>query len=263
MRLTEHEVRALAEQLWSREKDGRPGPPLIRAYPGLDVDDAYRVQREGIALRRGESGALVVGHKIGATSLVVQDLFGVETPDFGHLTDDMVVDDNARIDTTPLIAPRVEAEIAFLLGASLRGPKISVRDVLTATHAVVPALEIIDTRITDWDIAFVDTVADNGSAAKVVLGERFVRPDALDLRTVGVFLEINGVVRETGAGAASLGHPAHAVAWLARALARYDEGLDKGHIILSGSLTGAPPVAPGDRVTACFDRLGPVRCSFG
>ncbi|MGC0416853.1 2-keto-4-pentenoate hydratase [Embleya sp. AB8] len=255
-------VEQLAGMLADREGRRRPGPRPSADHPGMDVADAYRVQQELIARRVARTGERVVGHKIGATNPVVQRQFGVDTPDFGHLLSGMMVADGGTIDVGELIAPRVEAEIAFVLGATLAGPDVGVADVMAATTAIAPALEIIDTRIDGWDLTFVDTVADNGSSARAVVGDRFVAPTAVDLRTVGVVLEIDGQVRDTGAGAASLGHPARAVAWLARALSEYGQPLRAGHIVLSGSLTATPAVAAGNTVRAHFGGLGSVGCAF-
>lgn len=251
----------LAAELWRRERAHQAGPP-VAAAARLDLADAYRVQLRGIAQRCSDGGARVVGHKIGATNTVIQQLFGVDTPDFGHLLDDMVLADGVAIDADELITPRVEVELAFLLGTPLRGPGVRVADVLVATVAIAPALEVIDSRIADWNISFEDTVADNGSSARVVLGERVAAPADLDLRTLGVVLEVDAQVVSTGAGAASLGHPARAVAWLANALAAHGGQLDRGHIVLSGSLTTAPLVTDGMHVAGHFAGLGSIHCSF-
>jgi 2-oxopent-4-enoate hydratase len=259
---TDEQLDTMAAELWRRLRLADAGPPVMAALPNLDVADAYRIQIRSIDQRCADTKAHVVGHKIGATNPVIQQLFGVGAPDFGHLLDDMVVTDGAVIDIDRLIAPRVEIEVAFLLAAPLCGPGVTVADVLVATAGIVPVFEVIDSRITDWNITIEDTVADNGSSAMVVLGERVLGPTEVDLRTIGAVLEIDGDVVATGAGAASLGHPARAVAWLANALAAHGQQLERGHLVLSGALTTAPPVRAGTTVRGHIAHLGAIDCSF-
>jgi 2-keto-4-pentenoate hydratase len=251
----------LARRLYADERAARAGEPLSDAYPDMTVDDAYAVQLGYIAARTA-AGARVVGHKVGCTNSVIQQLFNIDEPDYGHLLDDMLMVDGAAISMRSLVQPRVEPEIAFVLRTPLRGPGVTPTHVLLATAGVLPCFEIIDSRIVDWRIKFVDTVADNGSSARCVLGDRLVAVDALDLRLLGVVLERNGEVVATGAGAAALGHPAAAVAWLANTLAARGQFLDAGHIVLPGALTTAPPARAGDVFHASFAGLGTVRCRF-
>jgi 2-keto-4-pentenoate hydratase len=262
MTITQVDIDMIASRLRAAEQTCQPSMPITEEFPGLSPADAYRIQRAFVALRRRDEGARLAGRKIGATNPVIQRLLGVDTPDFGHLLDSMVLDDGAHIPAGRLIQPRVEAEIAFCLADGLRGPGVRARDVLLATRGVSASLEIIDSRIEDWRISFGDTVADNGSSALAVVGTAVLPVTGVDLRTVGVVLERNGAVVETGAGAASLGHPARAVAWLANALAEFDEALEPGQIVLSGALTGAPLVSPGDVFVAHFSWLGSVTCTF-
>lgn len=259
---TDEQLDAMASELWRRQRSAEAGLPVIASLPGLDVADAYRIQLSGVTKRCAETGSRVVGHKIGATNPVIQQLFGVDMPDYGTLLDDMVLADGAVINVDELIAPRIEIEVAFILGDPVRGPGATVAEVLMATTAVAAAFEVIDSRIADWDITFEDTVADNGSSALVVLGERIRAPIDVDLRTIGAVLEIDDQVVATGAGAASLGHPARAVAWLANALAAHGGQLERGHVVLSGALTTAPPVRAGMSVCAHLAHLGSIRCTF-
>jgi 2-keto-4-pentenoate hydratase len=255
------DIQQLASRLVEDERASRAGAPLSEALPNMTVADAYAVQL-GYVSQRVAAGARIVGHKVGCTNRVIQELFHIDEPDYGHLLDDMLLVDGAAISMRTLVQPRVEPEIAFVLRQALRGPGITPTQVLLATAGVVPCFEIIDSRIEDWRIKFVDTVADNGSSARCVLGNGLVPVEQLDLRLVGVVLECNGDVVATGAGAAALGHPAAAVAWLANTLAARGQSLDAGHIVLPGALTTAPFAHAGDVFHASFAGLGTVRCRF-
>ena len=213
-------------------------------------------------MMRCEAGARVVGRKIGCTSQALQQLFGIDTPDFGHLFDDMLVLDGSTVDTQRLIAPMVEPEIAFLLADSLKGPGLSGADALAATAEVMPALEVIDSRIAGWDIGFCDTVADNGSSARFVLGEPITLPTDVDLGSEHVSLRRDGVELGAADATAVLGHPANAVAWLGNALAEFDRGLGAGQIVLAGSITKASRVGANEGYEAVFSTLGRVGCRF-
>lgn len=254
-------ITELAEEIYAAERRGTPIDPLSSRYPELTPRAAYAVQ-EGYARLRTQAGARLIGRKIGCTSEPIQQRFGIGTPDYGQLFDDMVIDDRGTIATDELIQPLVEPEIGFLLGAELRGPGVTAPDVLRAAVSVFPALEIIDSRIRDWRIAFVDTVADNGSSARCVFG----RPTRLDgtCDVVGerVRLLRDGSEFDTGSGAAVLGDPAASVAWLANALGDFGQALRAGDYILSGSMTGAAPVRAGGTYRAVFDTLGSVSCRF-
>ncbi|MGI8548579.1 MAG: 2-keto-4-pentenoate hydratase [Gemmatimonadaceae bacterium] len=254
-------LRNLAQDLRARELSAQPGRPLSAAHPALTVADAYRVQLEYVKLRTSD-GAKIVGHKVGCTNPLLQAQFGIDQPDYGHLLDDMVLSDGAQISIGRLIAPRIEAEIAFVLGRTLEGPKVTALDVLDATRAIIPCFEIVDSRIEDWRITIADTVADNGSSSAVVLGHRTHPAGVTDLRSLGLVLEVNGRVAGTGAGAAVLGHPAESVAWLAKAIAPLGQQLKEGHVVLSGALSSSVKVNAGDVVYADFGVLGVVRCSF-
>lgn len=255
------DLRAAAAALHDAEVHRRPIAPLTQRFPQMSVLDAYRIQLLNVA-HRVESGAIVRGHKVGLSSRAMQQMMAVDEPDYGHLLSDMFVAENTPVDITRLCQPRVEVEIAFVLGEALPAPGCTVADVLRCTAFVLPALEIIDSRIQDWNIGLADTVADNASSGLVVLGGRRTALDRLDLRTVGAVLRRNGCVVATGASGAVLGNPATAVAWLANTVHRFGAVLEAGHVILPGSCTAAHDVAAGQTVTVEFDGLGSVTTRF-
>jgi 2-keto-4-pentenoate hydratase len=250
-----------AKSLWEAERTCDPIGPLTADYPGIDVDDAYEIQLINIR-RRQAAGRLIRGHKVGLSSKAMQEMLGVGEPDYGHLMDDMFVFEDDEIDTAQLCRPRVEVEVGFILGAPLPAPGCNAADVLRATAYVVPALEIIDSRIRDWKITLCDTIADNASSCRVVLGGRATRIDQVDLRSVGATLRRNGRVIATGSTGAVLGNPVTAVAWLANKVHAFGVTIEAGQFILPGSCTQAFDVAPGDNIRADFDTLGGVAINF-
>ncbi|TCC45386.1 2-keto-4-pentenoate hydratase [Kribbella pittospori] len=254
-------VAKLGREIYLAEQEAVPFEPLTERHPDLDPSAAYAVQEEYVRLRT-EHGARLVGRKIGCTSKAIQGLFGIDTPDYGHLFDDMVVPAGGTIATSDLIAPMVEPEITFVLGHDLRGPNVTTEDVLNATVTVLPSLEIIDSRIRDWRIVFADTVADNGSSSRCVFGPETKYDAGLDLIAERVRLLRDGEEFDTGSGTDVLGHPATAVAWLANAIAEYGGALRAGDYVMSGSMTRAAPVRPGETYVAEFDTLGSVSCLF-
>ncbi len=260
--MEESRIKALAEMLLAAETSRKPIIPLTESDRGITVDEAYRIQLRMMEAKKS-GGQVVVGKKIGITSRAMQVMLGVNEPDYGHILDGMVVAEGEVIRAADLIQPRIEGEIAFVLKEDLRGPGVTLTDVIRCSEGVIPALEVIDSRIMDWKIKLPDTVADNASSARIVLGGKITPLSGLDLRTVGMVLEKNGEIAATAAGAAVLGHPAQAVAWLANKLAAYKVSLTKGEVILSGSLTAAIPVAAGDFIRADFGPLGDVKIKFG
>jgi len=257
--LTAEEIRRWGEKLLRAYETG-PVDPLSQDHPDASVSDAYAIQSWQIHARV-TAGDRVVGHKIGLTSRAMQDMLGVDQPDYGRLLASMVWDPDGIIGA-PLWQPRVEPEIAFVLARPLEGDAVTPQDVLNATAYVCPALEIIDSRIRNWQIRLLDTVADNASSGGLVLGAPRTLGLVGDLAALGVTLEKNGQVVQTGTGSAVLGHPAIAVAWLARTLTRLGERLDAGHIVLSGSATAAVTVTPGDLVRTTIEGLGSVSAYF-
>jgi 2-keto-4-pentenoate hydratase len=255
-------ISEVAEMLWKAQQDCTPCAAPTELHEDFGVEQAYEAQRLNIA-RRIEQGARQVGHKIGLTSHAIQEWLGVSEPDFGVLLDEMSVDDGARVDASGLLQPRAEAEIAFVLKRELAGPGVTPAQVIQATDFIVPAIEIIDSRVADWDIKYADTIADNASSGLFVLGNQPIElKDAGDLRLAGMALRKNGRLVSTGAGAACLGHPLHAVAWLANKLSEFDAALEPGQIILSGALGPVTDVKPGDWLDARVANLGSVRVSF-
>ena len=238
-------------------RDRRAVEPLTSTSPSLDVATAYQIQDAVIAARVG-GGATVVGAKLGLTSVAKQRQMSVDSPVYGWLTDDMAIDTGATLDCARYIQPRLEPEIAFLLAHDLAGPHVTATQVLAATAAVFPAIDVLDSRFAGYKFSLTDVVADNASSAGFTLAGNAVDPRGIDLRLVGCVLEKNGVLVDTAAGAAVLGHPAASVAWLVRALAARCRGLSAGQVVMAGALTEAVSVAPGDFVVARFDRLGTV-----
>jgi 2-keto-4-pentenoate hydratase len=251
----------LADELWEADRTAKQIAPLTDRHPDLGVEDAYAVQTINIE-RRTAAGERVIGRKVGLTSRPMQELLGVDEPDFGVLTDAMIVEDGDLIPLSRLIQPRVEAELAFVLARDLAGPGVSTATALDAIAGVLPAVEIVDSRVTDWRIKLVDTVADNASSGLLVVGGR-MRPVAdLDLRLLGVVVSRGGELLDTGAGAAALGNPARCVAWLANKLGTLGSGLGAGDVVLPGAVHKMVPVRPGDVFRAEFAHLGAVTVRF-
>ena len=259
--LTDEQRHEAAELLARAEADRVPVSPLVERYPGMDVVDAYEIQLLNIR-RRLEHGVGVLGHKVGLSSLAMQQMMGVDEPDYGHLLADMEVSALTPVDVTRYCYPRVEVEVGFILGATLPGEGCTEEDVLDATDAVAPAIELIDSRIRDWRIGLVDTIADNASSAGFVLGPERVKPRDVDLLGIDATLRRNGEVVAEGRSDAVLGNPVTAVAWLARKVAGFGVRLEAGHVILPGSCTRAIDVRPGDDFVADFNGLGTVTLSF-
>ncbi|WP_103035988.1 2-oxopent-4-enoate hydratase [Castellaniella caeni] len=255
------QIDALGDQLYDALTGGRMLAPLTEQHPDMTVDDAYAVQQRLMARRLG-AGEKVVGKKIGVTSQAVMDMLGVYQPDFGWLTDAMVYNEGEAIPMQRLIQPKAEGEIAFVLKKTLQGPGVTVADVLAATEGVMACFEIVDSRIRDWKIKIADTVADNASCGVFVLGDRLVDPRDVDLGTCGMVLEKNGDIVATGAGAAALGHPANAVAWLANTLGAFGIPFKAGELILSGSLAPLVPAQAGDYFHMAIEGLGECSITF-
>jgi 2-keto-4-pentenoate hydratase len=250
-----------AERLWAADESGTPCAPVRDLIGETDQDLAYDAQSLGIA-RRVALGRRVVGRKIGLTSTAVQAQFGVFSPDYGVLLDDMVAADREPLDLGRFRQPRVEAEVAFVLGADLDSPTANVADVVRATDFVLPAIEIVDSRIAGWDIRITDTIADNASSGAVVLGTTPRRLTELDLPELGMSLTHRGDVVSSGSGAACLGSPVIAVAWLARVVAARGNALRAGEVILSGALGPMVPVTAPGTFRASLDGLGEVHAVF-
>lgn len=254
-------VQEAADELLGAYVSRSPVAPLTVSRPDLSVSDAYAVQLAQVAAWTRE-GAVVKGHKVGLTSAAMQRQLGVDQPDFGHLTDAMFLSEGSTADIGRFLQPKAEPEIAFVLGRPLQGPGVTVAEALAAVDFMLPALEIIDSRIADWKITLADTIADNASSGAVVLGGRPVRPEALDLALTGCLLHRNGRLEGTGAGGAVLGSPVNALVWLANAVGPLGVTLEAGHVVLPGSVCAAIPFGQGDTVSASFDRIGAVSITF-
>lgn len=239
----------------------RPLEPITSRESEISIEDAYHIQQRMIA-RRLEQGETVVGKKVGATSKAVQQMLNVHQPDFGYLLSGMAYAQGEAIPMDSLIQPRAEGEIAFILKRDLMGPGVTTAAVLSATELVMPCFEIVDSRIKDWQIKIQDTVADNASCGVFVLGDQAVDPRGLDLNLVGMVIEKNGELAATGAGAAALGSPLNAVAWLANTLGALGIPLKAGEIILSGSLGPLVPVQAGDNLRLAIGGIGGCSVRF-
>jgi 2-keto-4-pentenoate hydratase len=257
--LTADRHRQIAEELYAAERDRTPIEPLVGRYDGIDVRDAYQIQLVNVE-RRVSAGRTVIGHKVGLSSRAMQDMMGVDEPDYGHLLDDMRA--TGPVHAGRYCFPRVEPEVGFVLGGDLPGEHCTGADVLAATEAVAPALELIDSRIRDWRIGLADTISDNASSAGFVLGEARVKPSDLDLTAIDVTLWRGGEQLATGRSDAVLGNPATSVAWLARTVASFGVRLRAGHVILPGSCTRAYDARPGDVFRGEFAGLGSVSLTF-
>jgi 2-keto-4-pentenoate hydratase len=251
-----------AERLYQAEHGADLVEPLRKTYDGLTIDDAYAIQRLNIE-RRIEGGSRKVGCKIGLTSAAVQKQLGVDQPDFGVLLDDMAYADGQVIPWSVLTQPKIEAEIAFVIGRDVPADDPVEHELLRAIEYVLPALEVVGSRIRDWDIGIVDTIADNASSSAFVLGTRPVKLTDIDLRLCGMVMERHGETVSLGVGAACMGHPLHALAWLARTMAERGAPLRAGDVVLSGALGPMAVVGRGDVFDAHIQGLGSVRAMFG
>lgn len=258
--LDERQRQEAADSILQAETTRQVIPQLSRTYPGMTIEDAYDVQRRW-AQARIAKGARIVGRKIGLTSRAMQMASKMTEPDYGVILDDALYNDGARIPAGAFIKPRLETELAFVMGKDISGAGCRIHDVMLATELVVPALEIIDYR-TEVPRAIVDTIADNAAFGAIVLGGRMVRPFDVDVRWVGATLAQNGVIEESGVSAAIMGHPAAGLAWLVNKLAPLGDGLKKGDIVLAGSFTRPVDIKSGDVIFADFGPLGSIGVSF-
>src|ERR1700738_923398 len=251
----------LAADLAQAERSRQPIAPLTAGHPEIDVVDAYEIQLTTPG-QRGAEGARVAGHKVGLSSLAMQQMMGVDEPDYGHLLDEMQVFEDTPVNADKYLYPRVEVEVGFILAHDLPGANCTENHVVAATEALVPSIELIDTRITDWKIALCDTIADNASSAGFVLGAGRVAPTDIDITQIDAVLTCNGEVVAKGRSAAVLGNPVTAVAWLARKVESFGVRLRAGDIVLPGSCTRAIDAPAGSDFVADFAGLGSVRLTF-
>ncbi len=249
-----------ADILQEAHKTRKQAVQLSTTFPAITIADAYAISTE-VHNRRIKAGRKLIGHKVGLTSKAMQRSSNIDEPDFGYLHDDMMVPDGAKLSHADFCKPRVEVELAFVLGRRLMGPGVGLTDVMAATDYVVPAIEIVDARVQDQRKIF-DTVADNGAAAGIVLGGRPVKPTDVDLRWVGGIMYKNSEIEETGVAAGVLGHPAMGVAWLANKVGDMGTPLEPGHVVLAGSFTRVVFAQKGDTVHADFGPLGGLAVQF-
>ena len=253
-------IKKFADMLYEAEASRQAIMPLTEMDPSLDIDDAYAIQLANVNRVVGE-GHVISGKKIGLTSPGIQQQLGVNEPDYGHLFEAMDCK-NGECHIDELMQAKIEGEVAFILKEDLTGGNVTVEDVRRATDYVVAAFEIVDSRVADWKIKLVDTVSDNASSGRYVLGEKKMKLDEVDLPNVPMKLYKNGELVGEGSGAAVLGDPAIAVAWLANRLWGYGVTLKKGEVILSGAFSAAPEAAKGDEFEADFGEMGTVRAKF-
>ena len=258
--LSETDRKKAAQLLLTAERERKPVVQLSKTWPDITFEDAYAIQGL-VQNQKIKEGRKLIGHKVGLTSKAMQRSSEINEPDYGHLLDDMIIADGAKIPHENFCIPRVEVELAFVLGKPLKGPGVGVTDVLRATEYVVPSLEIVDARVQNPRKIF-DTISDNGAAAGIVLGGRPVGPMDVDLRWVGGIMYVNGEIEETGLAAGVLGHPAMGVAWLANKLGQHGVPLEAGHLVLSGSFTRVVFAKKGDTLHGDFGPLGGVAVQF-
>lgn len=251
----------LADQLWEAEENRTQIQRLTDRFPEMTVADAYRIQLVNVE-RRLKNGQRLIGMKIGLTSQGMQKLLNVDVPDYGHLFDGMLLTDGQVCHISQLIQPKVEGELSFCLSKTLKGPGVTVADVYGAVRYVAPSIEIVDSRIQDWKVKLQDTVADNGSSARLMMGARMTPIEQVDMRLTGMTLEKNGELVNSGTTAEVWGNPAAAVACLANMLAEFGIELKAGSVVMAGALTAAVPVEAGDVVTASFQGMGSVTVKF-
>jgi 2-oxo-hept-3-ene-1,7-dioate hydratase len=258
--LSEDQHREAASALLAASRARKPIPQLSRIFPNMTIEDAYQVQNYWTEARIG-AGARVAGHKIGLTSRAMQMASKMTEPDYGRILHDCVFNDGASLRAGDFIKPRLEVELAFIMGQDLEGPDARIYDVIRAVEFVVPALEVIDYR-TEVPRAITDTIADNAAFGAIVVGGRLIRPMDVDIRWVGATLSKNGIIEESGVSAAVMGHPAAGVAWLVNKLHAVGEKLLKGQIVLGGSFTRPVDIAQGDVIQADYGPLGAIGVSF-
>ena len=261
MNLVTKDFEAAAAFLWNARIHKKPGEPLTKTYPSISVDDAYQVSRKNYQ-RRILEGARPIGKKIGLTSRAVQKQLGVDQPDFGYLTSDMIIKDGGLLKRGSLIQGKAEGEVAFFLKKDLTSRDLKFEDIVSATDFVVVCIEVIDSRIQDWKIKIEDTIADNASSAFIVLGKEKKTLEQVDLKLAGMTLKKNGEIESTGVGAACMDHPINAVLWLAQTMVKLDDPLRAGDCILSGAYGPVVSFKEGDSCTVEINGLGFVSCSY-
>ena len=258
--LSEADRKKAADILVQAAKDRKQATPLSQTFPGITIEDSYAISAD-VMHRKVKEGRKLIGHKVGLTSKAMQRSSMIDEPDYGYILDDQMIGDGAKVKHADFCRPRVEVELAFIMGKRLEGPGVGLADVLRATEYVIPAIEIVDARLADPRKIF-DTVADNGAAAGIAMGGRPVGPMDIDLRWVGGIMYKNSEIEETGLAAGVLGHPALGVAWLANKICQYGHALEPGHIVLAGSFTRVVFANKGDTSHADYGPLGGIAIQF-
>ena len=258
--LSDADRKKAAQLLLAAERERKPMVQLSKTWPDITFEDAYAIQGM-VQGQKIKDGRKLIGHKVGLTSKAMQRSSEINEPDYGHLLDDMMIADGAKVPHENYCAPRVEVELAFVLGKQLKGPGVGLTDVFRATEYVVPALEIVDARVQNPRKIF-DTISDNGAGAGIVVGGRPIRPMDVDLRWVGGIMYVNSEIEETGVAAGVLGHPAMGVAWLANKLGSLGTPMEPGHIVLAGSFTRVVFAKKGDTLHGDFGQLGGISVQF-
>src|SRR5476649_1740714 len=258
--LSDADRKKAADILMAAQKERKQAVQLHVTFPAITVEDSYAISTE-VAQRKIRAGAKLIGHKVGLTSRAMQRSSMIDEPDYGYILDDQMIGDGAKVKHADYCKPRVEVELAFIMGKRLQGPGVGLAEVLRATEYVIPAIEIVDARIQDQRKIF-DTVADNCAAAGIVIGGRPVGPMDVDLRWVGGIMYRNSEIEETGLAAGVLGHPAMGVVWLANKLGEHGITMQPGHIILAGSFTRVVFAQKGDTLHGDFGQLGGVAVQF-
>ena len=265
--LQNSDIEAAAAALHKAETERQQISPLSQQFPSIDMDDAYAIQKRWVDTKIAE-GRTITGYKIGLTSRAMQMAMNIDTPDFGVLLDDMAFKDGDRIRAADYLDPRIETELAFVLGKPLSGEDVTVEDVLDATDYVVPTLELIAARSfrvdpeTGYTRKVFDTIADNAANAGYITGSKMIGPRDIDLRWAGAMLHLNDSIEETGLAGGVMGHPAHGIRWVCKRFARHGVGLEPGQIILAGSFTRPVAVTAGDRIFADYGPLGTISVEF-
>ncbi len=255
-------VDAIANELLMAEKERKAIPTFADKYPELDADLAYTVQERLIEMKVEKEKTKRVGWKLGLTSKAKQEMIGVNEPSYGVLLENMQLFENEPLSVAPFIHAKIEPEIAFIFKEEVKGPHVTVADVMNAAGGIAPALEIIDSRFQNFKFSHPDAVADNSSSSRFIIGERFFDPSSMDLRLLGMVFRQNGQILSTAAGAAVMGHPARAVAWLANKLYQRGQSIRPGEVVLSGAICASKEIAAGDHFSVSFDRIGSVEVSF-
>lgn len=256
------EIHEIVQTLYEAERDRREIDKWTETYPELDEKLAYQIQDQLIEKKCKEEQTQIAGRKLGLTSKAKQEMMGVHEPTYGVLLKNMQLQTGEPISMEPFIHAKIEPEIAFIFDKEVSGPTNTVADILEATRYVAPAMEIIDSRYRNFDFTYADVIADNSSSSRYIVGDTFYRVDELDLRLMGMVFKKNGEVVATSAGAAVMGHPARAIAWMANKLAKRGQSIQAGEIVLSGALSGAVTISPGDQFTVELDGIGSLEAVF-